>query len=217
MADMNTILGLGQDLLFEGKRYRVSDDLSFSVQADFERWLKSQVMKNAMEAAGDDPELGDRLCRLYMKDSLAGEYRLEGEIARKALMQQHEAAVKLLHLLLEDGRRKASDDAPEVSESLARKMLEDKNCGPWAMGMCLVALGLDPRNALVLASGLVLTRASIKTNQQTSMSQQEIRESLAKNLSGDSSESALSLLVAFLDSPGGKWPTSSGATNPPEK
>ena len=44
---MNTILGLGQDVVYKGKTYRIADDLDFCVEADFTRWLKSQAMQSA--------------------------------------------------------------------------------------------------------------------------------------------------------------------------
>lgn len=202
MTDMNTILGLGQDLVFEGKRYRVSDDLSFSVQADFERWLKSQVMQDAMDVAGVQQDRAEMMCRLFMKESGSGMYRFNGEIARAAMMNNTHASVKLFSLLLEDGKRKAGKDAPDVSEQLAARILADKKAGPWALGLCLVAVGLDPTSALALANGLVMTRAEMDRNQKSQVTLGEIRQELSKRLSGDSSESAQNYLLNYLNSLG---------------
>lgn len=208
MTDMNTILGLGQDVSFEGKTYRIADDLEFSVQADFERWLKAQAMRAAIEVCGSDQQEADQYRRLFFEDSLGGAYRLEGQLARKALLGNPEASVKLLHLLLEDGRRKAPGSPPEVSESLARKMLRDEKIGPWVQSLCLVALGLDPTNALVLATGLVMTRAETVKNQKQQATTESMKAEIASRQSENSSETSLNFIVNYLDSVGGSSPSS---------
>lgn len=214
MADMNTILGLGQDVLFEGKEYRIADDLDFSVQADFERWLKSQAMKAAREVCGDDQMEADQYRRLFFEDSLSGAYRLEGQLARKALLGNQDASVKLLCLLLEDGKRKAPKaQQHDISESLAKRMLKDKDTGPWVQAMCLVALGLDPTNALVLATGLVMTRAETAANQQKAMSVEGMKAEINSRQSENSSETSLSFIVNYLDSLGGSSPSSSATAS----
>ncbi len=204
MADMNHILGLGQDVFFEGKLYRIADDLEFGVQADFERWLKSQAMREAQEVASGNPEMQERFCRLFIADSIAGAYRLDGQIAKQALVNNPDASVKLLYLLLEDGKRKAPQDQQHsISEQLARKMLKDEKVGPWVQALCLVALGLDPSNALVLAMGLVGTRAETKANQQKQATTTSMKDELKARLSESSSENILPSLVTYLDSVGG--------------
>lgn len=204
MADMNHILGLGQDVFFEGKLYRIADDLEFGVQADFERWLKSQAMREAQEVASGNPEMQERFCRLFIADSIAGAYRLDGQIAKQALVNNPDASVKLLYLLLEDGKRKAPQDQQHsISEQLAKKMLKDEKVGPWVQALCLVALGLDPTNALVLAMGLVRTRAETKTNQQMQATTTSMKDELRARLSESSSENILPSLVTYLDSVGG--------------
>lgn len=204
MADMNRILGLGQDVFFEGKLYRIADDLEFGVQADFERWLKSQAMREAQEVASGNPEMQERFCRLFIADSIAGAYRLDGQIAKQALVNNPDASVKLLYLLLEDGKRKAPQDQQHsISEQLARKMLKDEKVGPWVQALCLVALGLDPSNALVLAMGLVGTRAETKANQQKQATTTSMKDELRARLSESSSENILPSLVTYLDSVGG--------------
>lgn len=201
-VDMNTILGLGQDIEFEGKTYRIADDLEFAVQAGFERWLKSQAIKTGMDIAESNPDEADHYRRLFIKDSLAGTYRIEGELSRQAIVGNPEASVQLLYLLLEDGRRKAGKDAPEVSPQLARRMLKDQKTGPWAQAMCMVALGLDPTNALVMATGLVMTRAAVETNQHAGTSIKTMKAELASRQSENSSETSLSFIVNYLDSLG---------------
>ena len=204
MSDMNHILGLGQDVFFEGKLYRIADDLEFGVQADFERWLKSQAMREAQEVASGNPEMQERFCRLFIADSIAGAYRLDGQIAKQALVNNPDASVKLLYLLLEDGKRKAPQDQQHsISEQLARKMLKDEKVGPWVQALCLVALGLDPSNALVLAMGLVGTRAETKANQQKQATTMSMKDELRARLSESSSENILPSLVTYLDSVGG--------------
>lgn len=204
MSDMNHILGLGQDVFFEGKLYRIADDLEFGVQADFERWLKSQAMREAQEVASGNPEMQERFCRLFIADSIAGAYRLDGQIAKQALVNNPDASVKLLYLLLEDGKRKAPQDQQHsISEQLARKMLKDEKVGPWVQALCLVALGLDPSNALVLAMGLVGTRAETKANQQKQATTTSMKDELKARLSESSSENILPSLVTYLDSVGG--------------
>ena len=204
MAAMNHILGLGQDVFFEGKLYRIADDLEFGVQADFERWLKSQAMREAQEVASGNPEMQERFCRLFIADSIAGAYRLDGQIAKQALVNNPDASVKLLYLLLEDGKRKAPQDQQHsISEQLARKMLKDEKVGPWVQALCLVALGLDPSNALVLAMGLVGTRAETKANQQKQATTTSMKDELRARLSESSSENILPSLVTYLDSVGG--------------
>jgi len=204
MSDMNHILGLGQDVFFEGKLYRIADDLEFGVQADFERWLKSQAMREAQEVASGNPEMQERFCRLFIADSIAGAYRLDGQIAKQALVNNPDASVKLLYLLLEDGKRKAPQDQQHsISEQLARKMLKDEKVGPWVQALCLVALGLDPSNALVLAMGLVGTRAETKANQQKQATTTSMKDELRARLSESSSENILPSLVTYLDSVGG--------------
>lgn len=202
MTDMNTILGLGQDVSFEGKTYRIADDLEFSVQADFERWLKAQAMRSAIDVCGNDQQEADQYRRLFFEDSLGGAYRLDGQLARKALLGNPEASVKLLHLLLEDGKRKAPDGSPEVSERLARKMLKDEKLGPWVQALCLVALGLDPTNALVLATGLVMTRAEASKNQKQQATTESIKAEIVSRQSENSSETSLNFIVNYLDSVG---------------
>lgn len=205
MPDMNSILGLGQDVFFEGKLYRISDDLEFGVQANFERWLKSQAMRESQEATAGNPDLQEKMCRIFMADSLAGAYRLEGSIARQALMNNPEASVKLLHLLLEDGALKApKEQQHEITEQLARRMLRDKEVGPWVKAVCLVALGLDPTNALIIGTGIVMTRAEFQQTQQMSSSRKDLRQEISKRLSGSSSESALNYLLNYIDSVGGE-------------
>lgn len=204
MSDMNHILGLGQDVFFEGKLYRIADDLEFGVQADFERWLKSQAMREAQEVASGNPEMQERFCRLFIADSIAGAYRLDGQIAKQALVNNPDASVKLLYLLLEDGKRKAPQDQQHsISEQLAKKMLKDEKVGPWVQALCLVALGLDPSNALVLAMGLVGTRAETKANQQKQATTTSMKDELRARLSESSSENILPSLVTYLDSVGG--------------
>lgn len=204
MSDMNHILGLGQDVFFEGKLYRIADDLEFGVQADFERWLKSQAMREAQEVASGNPEMQERFCRLFIADSIAGAYRLDGQIAKQALVNNPDASVKLLYLLLEDGKRKAPQDQQHsISEQLAKKMLKDEKVGPWVQALCLVALGLDPSNALVLAMGLVGTRAETKANQQKQATTTSMKDELKARLSESSSENILPSLVTYLDSVGG--------------
>lgn len=204
MSDMNHILGLGQDVFFEGKLYRIADDLEFGVQADFERWLKSQAMREAQEVASGNPEMQERFCQLFIADSIAGAYRLDGQIAKQALVNNPDASVKLLYLLLEDGKRKAPQDQQHsISEQLARKMLKDEKVGPWVQALCLVALGLDPSNALVLAMGLVGTRAETKANQQKQATTTSMKDELRARLSESSSENILPSLVTYLDSVGG--------------
>ena len=205
MADMNSILGLGQDVFFDGKLYRIADDLEFGVQADFERWLKSQAMREAQAVAQGDTEMQERFCRLFIADSLSGAYRLDGQIAKQALINNPDASVKLLYLLLEDGKRKAPQEQQhDISEQLAKKMLRDAKVGPWVQALCLVALGLDPTNALVLATGLVRTRAEAKANQQKQATTQSMKTELKTKLSESSSESVLSSLLSYLDSVGGE-------------
>lgn len=204
MADMNSILGLGQDVSFDGKLYRIADDLEFGVQADFERWLKAQAMREMQAVSVGDSEMQERFCRLFVADSLAGAYRLDGQIAKQTLINNPVASVKLLVLLLEDGKRKAPQDQQhDINEALARKMLKDETVGPWVQAMCLVALGLDPTNALVLGMGLVRTRAELKTNQQAQATTMTMKEELKTKLSASSSESVLNSLVSYLDSVGG--------------
>lgn len=204
MADMNHILGLGQDVFFEGKLYRIADDLEFGVQADFERWLKSQAMREAQAVSLGDSEMQERFCRLFVQDSLAGAYRLDGQIAKQALLYNPAASVKLLYLLLEDGKRKAPQDQQhDISEQLAKKMLNDKKVGPWVQAICLMALGLDPTNALVLAIGLVGTRAGTKANQQKQATMTSMKDELKARLSEGSFENVLTSLVTYLDSVGG--------------
>lgn len=204
MADMNHILGLGQDVFFDGKLYRIADDLEFGVQADFERWLKSQAMREAQAVSVGDAEMQERFCRLFVADSLAGAYRLDGQIAKQSLINNPAASVRLLYLLLEDGKRKAPQDQQHsISEQLAKKMLKDEKVGPWVQALCLVALGLDPSNALVLAMGLVGTRAETKTNQQMQATTTSMKDELRARLSESSSENILPSLVTYLDSVGG--------------
>ena len=205
MADMNSILGLGQDVFFDGKLYRIADDLKFGVQADFERWLKSQAMREAQAVAQGDTEMQERFCRLFIADSLSGAYRLDGQIAKQALINNPDASVKLLYLLLEDGKRKAPQEQQhDISEQLAKKMLRDAKVGPWVQALCLVALGLDPTNALVLAMGLVGTRAETKSNQLQQATTKNMKDELRARLSESSSENVLSSLLAYLDSVGGE-------------
>lgn len=211
--DMNTILGLGQDIVFEGKTYRISDDIDFCVEADFTRWLKAQAMQSAIEVSGGDQEEADRYRRLFFEESLNGAYRLGGARARQALLGNPEASVKLLYLLLEDGRRKTvGKKVPDVSEALAREMLKDEAVGPWAQGICLVALGLDPLNALVMGKGLVMTRAEIARNQARVATVQEMMEELNSRPSGNLSETILPFIRSYLDSAGANSPSSTATT-----
>lgn len=203
-VDMNTILGLGQDVVYKGKTYRIADDLDFCVEADFTRWLKSQAMQSAIEVSGGDQDEADRYRRIFFEESLAGAYRLGGVRARQALLGNPEASVKLLHLLLEDGRRKApGKKTPDVSEALAREMLRDEKVGPWVQAMCLVALGLDPTNALVMGMGLVMTRAEQNANQYKTATTVEMMAELNSRPSESSSETILPFISNYLDSLGG--------------
>ena len=203
--DMNTILGLGQDIPFEGKTYRLSDDLDFGVGASFERWLKSEAIKIGVEVAQDHPSEADHFRRLFVKESLDGTYRLDGEIARRAITGNPAASVQLLYLLLDDGKNKAGKDAPEVTPQLAKRMLKDRQVGPLVQAICLVALGLDPTTALVMAMGLVMTRAEISENQTKTASVAELKKEIMERnskLSESSFESSLSFVLTYLDSVG---------------
>ena len=202
MSDMNNILGLGQDVSFDGKTYRIADDLEFGVQADFERWLKHQAMQTGMEVSADDSVQADAFRRQFIKDSLGGAFRLDGEISRQALLGNPDASVELLFLLLEDGRRKAGDNAPEVTRRLAKRMLNDEKIGPWVQALCFMALGLDPTNALVMGTGLVMTRAAIADNRQQGKTVAQLKDEVNSKQSENSSETSLSFIVNYLDSLG---------------
>lgn len=203
MTDYNTILGLGVDFHYKGKDYRIADDLEFGVSAAFERWLKKKAIQTVQEAT-DDPNELESLRDKFFRAAVAGEYRMEGELARQTIIKNPDAAVELLFLLLEDGKRK-NDNQPPVSRSLAKEMLIDEKAGPWVMALCLVALGLDPTSALVLGMGLVMTRAEQKNNQRSTPNVQTLRQELIQRKSlENSSGNALDYLLNYLDSPGEK-------------
>ncbi len=210
MAEFNEILGLGQDLEFQGKRYRITDDLTFGVQAEFERWLKSQAMLDAMNAPSQDE--ADKYRRIFFEDSAHGAFRFGGVRSRMALMGNFEASVRLLYLLMQDGHRRASAEYGIPSEAVARKMLDDVKLGPWAQAICLQALGLNPQYALATAIGLTLARAETAENQSKITTLQTLKAKMPKMMSEqqngnspsseDFSGSIRDYLNSYLDSLG---------------
>jgi len=199
--DYNYILGLGVDFPFEGKVYRIADDLELGVAAAFERWMKRQAMQSAMDVADVDPGGAEQFREVFFKQSVGGAFRIESEMARKAILSNPDAQVELFYLLMENGRDKATGKAPEVDRRLAKRMLDDKVAGPWAMAMCLVALGLDPTNALTAAAGIMAVRAATRETQAQ------------KKSSGDWSESILQSCQNSLSSVGGGLSASSLTPN----
>src|SRR6185436_20472062 len=101
---------------------------------------KKEAMQAIRDGAGNDPEFREYLMGRWFAMSAGGLFRLGGEIARSALMQNPDAGVELFYLLMEDGKRK-NPEQPDISRALLAKIYKDKEAGPWAMGLCLTALG----------------------------------------------------------------------------